>query len=346
MPLLLPIPDGTSPSPPDPIAPETILRNILSPCAGLLPVVRFLFHGRGKGLRPRLLRLAARLVAPRTPSLAEAAVLVEVLHAGTLLHDDVMDHAATRRGRPTVNRLWGDGVAILAGDFLLAAVVDLALRISHPALLPIAVETLAELVEGQMMELENQGNLDLDESRAMETARKKTAALFSAACRMGASLGGGTDRQVRALGRFGENLGLAFQLLDDVRDYLCPPEDLGKERGRDLAEGKVTLPVLVAYRRGGPRERRRIRGIFADPDRIHHLAELTRLVHSLGGFSFTVHRARVQTERAASALRIFPAGREREELEGEAWRIFHACLPPSDVPWPRLSPAPVSGESP
>ncbi len=304
-----------------------ILDRIHPPCHGLHPVIRFVFQSEGKRLRPHLLCLSARLFNHTTPYLAEAATLVEALHNGTILHDDVMDRARVRRHRPTVNRLWGDGVAILAGDFLLAAVMDLAFRTKHPSIPPLAVETLIQLVEGQMTELQNLGDLTLTERTSMRIIEKKTASLFATACKLGSVLGGADPNHVLVLESFGFQLGIAFQLLDDIQDYLSTQTHTGKEPGRDLAEGKVTLPVLVAFRQAGTKDKKRIRQIFSDPEREKCLGELTTIVEGLGGFSYTLREAEACVEKAVSVLRIVPASEERADIEQAAWKMLRENTP-------------------
>lgn len=306
---------------------KEMLDHIRPPCHGLQPVIRFVLQSEGKRLRPSLLYLSARLFSDRTPHLAPAAILVEALHNGTLLHDDVMDRARVRRNRPTVNRLWGDGVAILAGDFLLAAVMDLALRIQHASILPLALETLIQLVEGQMMELQNHGDLCLSERTCMQIIRKKTASLFAMACKLGGVLAGGGPDPVRALESFGLSLGIAFQLLDDIQDYASLQADTGKEPGRDLAEGKVTLPVLVAFRQAGTQEKKRIRHIFSDLQRAKCLGETTALVEDCGGFSYTLRKAQNYVEQAIHALDRIPSCREKADIEEAAWRLLKENTP-------------------
>ncbi len=306
---------------------EEILARLHPPCRGLFPVIRFVFHSEGKRLRPRLLLLAARMFGVTPPHLAEAATLVEALHNGTLLHDDVMDRARVRRNRPTVNRLWGDGVAILAGDYLLASVMDLALRTHDPAILPIAVETLIKLVEGQMMELQNQGNLRLTEQTSIAIIERKTASLFSMACKLGGLLGGGRPDQIVSLETFGLHLGVAFQLFDDLQDYLSDRFETGKEPGRDLAEGKVTLPALVAFRQAGTRDKKRMRQIFSDPQRAKCLREFSALVEDYGGFSYTLRQAQARLETAVSSLHTFQVSEERTCLEQAAWDVLRQNTP-------------------
>jgi octaprenyl-diphosphate synthase len=261
------------------------------------------------------------------PHLAEAATLVEALHNGTLLHDDVMDRARVRRHRPTVNRLWGDGVAILAGDFLLASVMDLALRTEHPSIPPLAVETLIQLVEGQMMELQNQGNLTLTERTSIQIIEKKTASLFAMACKLGSVLGGASQEHVSALESFGLQTGIAFQLLDDIQDYLSSQTHTGKEPGRDLAEGKVTLPVLVTFRQADTKDKKRIRYIISAPQREKYLGELTTLLEDHGGFAYALRAAEERVRMAVSALHLLPACEERVDVEQAAWKMLRENTP-------------------
>ena len=301
---------------------KEILDRIHPPCHGLHPVIRFVFHSEGKRIRPYLLYLSSRLFSSTTPHIAEAATLVEALHNGTLLHDDVMDRARVRRNRPTVNRLWGNGVAILAGDFLLAAAMDLALKTENSSILPLAVETLFQLVEGQMLELQHQGNLSLSERSSIQITKKKTASLFAMACTLGGVLADGDPDQIRALESFGLHVGLAFQLLDDIQDYTSCRTNTGKDPGRDLAEGKVTLPVLVAFQQADTQGKKRIRQIFSDPQRIRCLQELTGFVEDHDGFSYTHRKARDCLERAICSLDVIPASEEKDDIERAAWKIL------------------------
>jgi octaprenyl-diphosphate synthase len=293
---------------------DMILSTMPVPCPELRPVIEFAMGNPGKRLRSTLLILAARTLSHRPEHLAEAATLVELLHNGTLLHDDVMDHARVRRHRPTVNRLWGDPVAILAGDFLLAAVMDLALRTGQASVLRLAVDTLMQLASGQMQEIRNQGNLSLGEEEYLEIVRRKTGALFAASCKLGGLIARGNAQQTRALETFGRELGQAFQLIDDLQDYLSEQQRTGKEPGRDLAEAKVTLPLICAFRNADPEQQRKIRHLFSKRNRHHHLQEFRSLIQDLGGFSRTFSRARTCIHRAIGSLSVIPAGQANTRL--------------------------------
>ena len=294
---------------------EEILERVGSWCEPLSPVIRFLLQNPGKRLRSRLLCLAAQMIGRPAPRLREAAALVELLHNGSLLHDDVMDHASVRRNRPTVNCLWGDAVAILAGDLLLAGVMDLALKTGHPGVPQAAVHSLADLVAGQMEEIRNHGNLLMGEAEYLTLVAKKTGSLFAFSCRTGAWLTRGTPEQARSLENFGASFGLAFQLMDDLLDYVGRPEHTGKEQGRDLAERKVTLPVLTAFAASPARERKRIRDIFESGNRKSRLRELKAILEAQGGFSYTLWKARASAEEALGFLTLFPPSEPRREME-------------------------------
>jgi len=307
--------DPHAPAPPSAgDAEDPILSTMPAPCPGLAPVIRYVVGARGKRLRSRLLRLSARVLSPDPSHLPEAAALVELLHNGTLLHDDVMDRADVRRHRPTVNRLWGEPVAILAGDFLLASVMDLALRTGREAIARLAVDTLMALVAGQMQEIRNQGNLSLGEAEYLDTIRRKTGSLFAAACRIGGLIAGGAPEPVRALTTFGMEFGLAYQILDDLQDYLSTSARTGKEPGRDLAEAKVTLPLLFAFQKADIEGQRRMRLLFSERNRYRHLEEFRTLLSDLDGFSLARSRAAECVRRAESALATLPEGEARTGL--------------------------------
>lgn len=306
---------------------DTLLSTMPTPAPGLDRIVRYAMEGEGKRLRPRLLVQSARTLASNPRHLAEAATLVELLHNGTLLHDDVMDRARVRRGRPSVNRLWGDPAAILAGDFLLAAVVELALRTGLEPLVRLSVDTLLDLVAGQWREIQNEGNLALSEPEYLEIAARKTASLFSASCRMGGLIARGLPHQVHALGVFGRELGMAFQMLDDLHDYVAEERHTGKEPGRDLAGSKVTLPLIIALRNASAEQRRELRRLFADRESPRRLEAFRRRIRDLGGFAETLQQARQRVRRASRALDSLPPGDARSCLRRLAERLLRGDDP-------------------
>jgi len=200
-------------------------------------------------------------------------------------------------------------------------VMDLALKTGHPDVPPAAVHCLAELVAGQMEELKNHGNLSLSESQYLGILRKKTGCLFAFSCRLGATLAQGNHDQTRTVEDFGYSFGTAFQLVDDLLDYLGSREQTGKEPGLDFCEGKVTLPVLVAFKRGSPEEKARIRRIFESGQKRSRLSEFTAILHGLGGFSYTLAKARAYVTQAIGLLAAFPSSVARFDLEQTACTV-------------------------
>ena len=208
----------------------------------------YLREGGGKRLRPALLLLAAGASGYRGPSAIRLGAVVELIHNATLIHDDVIDGANTRRGRPSANARWGNHMSVLAGDWLYMQSFEMALRERNFAILDILIDLTQNMVEGELLQLTRLGQIDLTETEATELAYRKTACLFSGCSRLGAILGGQPKGVEDALGEYGRNAGLAFQLVDDLLDFTASPEQLGKPVLSDLKEGKVTLPLIFALR--------------------------------------------------------------------------------------------------
>src|SRR6202521_1352181 len=216
----------------------------------------YLSEGGGKRLRPALLLLAAGASGYRGASAIRLGAVVELIHSATLIHDDVIDGANTRRGRPSANARWGNHMSVLAGDWLYMQSFEMALRERNFSILDILIDLTQNMVEGELLQLTSLGRMDLTEGEATELAYRKTACLFSGCSRLGAVLGHQPKHVEEALAEYGRNAGLAFQLVDDLLDFTSSPEQLGKPVLSDLKEGKVTLPLIfalqaaVAQRRG------------------------------------------------------------------------------------------------
>src|SRR5271156_472174 len=206
----------------------------------------YLREGGGKRLRPALLLLAAGAAGYRGPSAIRMGAVVEMIHSATLVHDDVIDGAQTRRGRPSTNARWGNHMSVLAGDWLYMQSFEMALRERNFAILDILIGLTQNMVEGELLQLTRLGRMDLTETDATELAYRKTACLFSGCARLGAVLGKQPKNIEDALAEYGRNAGLAFQLVDDLLDFTASPEQLGKPVLSDLKEGKVTLPLIFA----------------------------------------------------------------------------------------------------
>jgi octaprenyl-diphosphate synthase len=212
----------------------------------------YLREGGGKRLRPALLLLAAGAAGYRGPSAIRMGAVVEMIHSATLVHDDVIDGAQTRRGRPSTNARWGNHMSVLAGDWLYMQSFEMALHERNFAILDILIGLTQNMVEGELLQLTRLGRIDLTEADATELAYRKTACLFSGCARLGAVLGSQPKHVEEALAEYGRNAGLAFQLVDDLLDFTASPEQLGKPVLSDLKEGKVTLPLIFALQNGTP----------------------------------------------------------------------------------------------
>src|SRR5271155_2152322 len=206
----------------------------------------YLREGGGKRLRPALLLLAAGASGYRGESAIRLGAVVEMIHSATLIHDDVIDGANTRRGRPSANARWGNHMSVLAGDWLYMQSFEMALRERNFAILDILINLTQNMVEGELLQLTRLGRMDLNETEATELAFRKTACLFSGCARLGAVLGQQPKIIEEALAEYGRNAGLAFQLVDDSLDFTASHEQLGKPVLSDLKEGKVTLPLIFA----------------------------------------------------------------------------------------------------
>jgi octaprenyl-diphosphate synthase len=282
----------------------------------------YLREGGGKRLRPALLLLAAGAAGYRGPSAIHLGAVVEMIHSATLVHDDVIDGAQTRRGRPSTNARWGNHMSVLAGDWLYMQSFEMALRERNFAVLDILINLTQNMVEGELLQLTRLGRIDLTEADAIELAFRKTACLFSGCARLGAVLGAQPPNVVEALAEYGRNAGLAFQLIDDLLDFTASSEKLGKPVLSDLKEGKVTLPLIFALQNGSTQaaeaaaEKRRLvakvleeRGfVTVRPDQI------TALVEETGALAHARSLARDYVSRAKACLNELPDSEYRRAL--------------------------------
>src|SRR5208282_1646811 len=292
-------------------------------------IASYLREGGGKRLRPALLLLAAGAAGYRGPSAVRMGAVVEMIHSATLVHDDVIDGAQTRRGRPSTNARWGNHMSVLAGDWLYMQSFEMALRERNFAILDILIGLTQNMVEGELLQLTRLGRIDLTEADATELAYRKTACLFSGCARLGAVLGRQPKHAEEALAEYGRNAGLAFQLVDDLLDFTASPEQLGKPVLSDLKEGKVTLPLILALQNGAsshaadgdshghsPSEGRRLiakvleeRGFLSvRPEQI------TKLVRETGALARASNLAREYVSRAKACLEELPDTEYRRAL--------------------------------
>lgn len=271
----------------------------------------------GKRLRPAMVALSARSVDadPDSERLAAVGASVELVHMATLVHDDVVDNTATRRGKPTANAVFGNGVAVLSGDFLLARAMRLLALDGDLRIIRAVSEITIEMSEGEVMEILATGDASLTEERYYAILRKKTAVFVEGCCRCGAILGGATPHQERALAEYGYHLGMAFQIADDLLDYTGNPLVTGKPIGSDLRDGRATLPFLLALREAQTADRELLLSAFNN-DRLEDgaVAEIVCLLNRYGVLDRTREAARTHVEQAAAALQTLPASPARDSF--------------------------------
>lgn len=284
-----------------------------------VPLIRkvgeYVLASGGKRIRPAMLLLAARLCNYSGDQAIPLASVVEFIHTATLLHDDVVDSATLRRGLASANTLWGNEASVLIGDFLFSKSFSLMVAAGSLDILRVMSRATTIIAEGEVMQLLYTGEIDLTEEQYIDVVRAKTAVLLSAACQCGAILGGVSAEQEQALAEFGMELGIAFQLMDDLLDYTASVEDFGKSIGHDLEEGKLTLPLIHALRGCTAAERDKVSAIIEQdelaPEDFRLVSELVR---THGGIDYTVSKARSCIEACHRHLSCFPAGTCKDAL--------------------------------
>jgi octaprenyl-diphosphate synthase len=268
---------------------------------------QYLQSSGGKRLRPALLLLAAKLAGNGGASAVHLGAVVELIHAATLVHDDVIDAAETRRGRPSTNVKWGNHTCVLAGDWLYMQAFQIALRERNFQILDLLIGLTQMMVEGELLQLERIGKIDVTEADCMELVDRKTACLFSVCARLGALTGHGDMAAQERLAEYAWNLGMAFQLVDDVLDFTAREKTLGKPVGGDLREGKVTLPLVYALEQATPAERRMVETVLRERnyDQVP-FSEILALAQRYQGIERVKDRAQTFTDKARALIGEFP----------------------------------------
>jgi octaprenyl-diphosphate synthase len=275
----------------------------------------YVLRKKGKRLRPALVLLTSRLFSPGSEESIFLASLVELLHTASLIHDDIVDNAGVRRGRESVHSKWGANITVLLGDYLYIKSIGLSLQSRHERVIRLLADVSARMIEGELDEFALAGDLSLSERRYLDIIENKTAVLFGACCRIGAILGLASPEEEEAVAAYGLNLGLTFQIVDDLLDLTGDVRTLGKPTLSDLAEGRLTLPVIRALETCGRDVRRRIKRLVGRRD--VPAAERRALVGDLTGCGALDHatgRAREYAERALGAIQPFPDSGPRETL--------------------------------
>ena len=272
---------------------------------------QYLQSSGGKRLRPALLLISAKLSNPNGNSSSASAIqlgaVVELLHAATLVHDDVIDAAETRRGRPSTNVKWGNHTCVLAGDWLYMQAFQIALRERSFQILDLLISLTQMMVEGELLQLDRIGKIDVSEADCMELVDRKTACLISVCARLGALASHSDTHSQERLGEYAWNLGMAFQLVDDVLDFTAREKTLGKPVGGDLREGKVTLPLVYALERATAAERRLVETILRQRNYEEvRFSQILALLEKYHGIERVKERAQAFTDKARRIINEFP----------------------------------------
>ena len=277
---------------------------------------RYVQEGGGKRVRPALLLLASRLSGYRGERAVTLASTVEFIHTASLLHDDIIDEATTRRGRRSVNSRWGNDITVLLGDFLYTKAMAMALSQDNLRILRLLSDVTLRLIEGEILEIERNGNMRVAVEDHVDTIRRKTADLFAACTRIGAILGAVGEAREAALASYGLNLGLCFQMVDDLLDFTAEEKTLGKPVANDLREGKVTLPMIFLLRRGGDAAEAQVRTVLEDRafSRVSR-DELVRLARDCGALEEARAMAERYADEARASLLAFEPSPYREALD-------------------------------
>ncbi len=295
-----------------------------------VPLIRevsdYIVNSGGKRLRPLMALLAARAAGYRGDRHINIAAIIELLHTSTLLHDDVVDESGLRRGKPTVNAVWGNAAAVLVGDFLISRSYQLTVELHDMRLLDILADGTNVISEGEVLQLLNVRDVDTTEARYMQVIHAKTAKMFESAAEAGAVLGAHDETEAirlrRILGGYAKYVGIAFQLIDDVLDYEGDTAALGKNVGDDLAEGKPTLPLIHTMRHGAPDDAALVRDAIRTGG-LEQLDAVIAAVRRSGGLEYTRQLAEQQAHSAIQLLAELPTSHYRDALASLAQLAVH-----------------------
>jgi octaprenyl-diphosphate synthase len=303
---------------------EQQLMDIFKSDVFLIPLVgRHILSSGGKRIRPLFHLLSADLCGFKGPERLLLAAIIEAIHTASLLHDDVIDEAQTRRGKPAANALWGNQMVILIGDFLYSTALKLAVFQKNQAVMEALSEATTRMTEGELLQLHRVGDPDITREEYFQIISAKTGVLISAACRIGALLGKESEEREAALARFGLKTGIAFQLADDVLDYVARQKDLGKKLGKDLEEGKITMPLIYLLQAASDPEKEEVREIIKETGAVQKnratsmngsLDRITGLFAKYNAIEEALKSARELIEEAKAELQVFPDSPGKEAI--------------------------------
>lgn len=292
---------------------QLIISELSSDVILINEIGRYIVTNGGKRLRPMLLLLAAKALGEVTQDHLILAAVVEFIHTATLLHDDVVDESELRRGKESANAVWGNAASVLVGDYLYSSAFEMMVRTNNMRVMGLLSKTTTAIAEGEVLQLLNCNNPETTEAKYLEVIARKTAILFSAATQLAAIISGADEKIETALAQYGQHLGIAFQLIDDALDYKASAEELGKNLGDDLAEGKPTLPLIYAIQNGTPEEAAIIVSAIKTGNRDVFNA-VYEVVQRTQAISYTEQRADEEAQKAIDALVALPASDYKNAL--------------------------------
>ncbi len=287
----------------------------ISPSQLVSEISTYLFRKKGKRIRPALLVLCSKLTGYQGDEHILMATLVEFIHTASLIHDDIIDNANLRRGMDSVHTRWGPNISVLLGDFLYIRAIGLSLQSRYPQIIRILTDISTKMIEGELTEYQMSGNLELQEEDYFEIIHKKTASLFAGSCQIGGILGHASPEQERSLLAYGSNLGMTFQIIDDLLDFKGNEINLGKPILSDLSEGRVTLPLIYTLTNDGHHNRARLLELLKEKKLAEDSKqEILRIIRSNGALDYTFKRAEEFSLRSLEDISQFPQSVHREAL--------------------------------
>jgi len=292
---------------------QLILRELSSDVVLINQIGKYIVNSGGKRLRPMLLLLAAKALNYSGDQHITLAAVIEFIHTATLLHDDVVDESDLRRGQESVNSVWGNAASVLVGDFLYSRAFEMMVRIDTMRVMEILSHTTTAIAEGEVLQLLNCNNPATTEEKYLDVISRKTAILFSTATQLGAVLVQAPKEIEESMALYGLHLGTAFQLIDDVLDYNADPEELGKNLGDDLAEGKPTLPLIYAMQNSSEQQAAVISKAIEEGDR-DAFGEVFKVVETTDAIAYTERRANEEAKKAMSALESLPTSEYKQAM--------------------------------
>ena len=292
---------------------DTIRSRLNSDIALINTLGAYIIKSGGKRMRPLILLLCARACGGQCNHAVILAAVIEFIHTATLLHDDVVDASSLRRGQPTANDVWGNEASVLVGDFLYSRSFEMMVETNNMEVMRILAGTTNAIAEGEVMQLLNAHTPDTSEEVYLETIKRKTAKLFESAAWLGAVVSEQSDEVCQSLSAYGLHLGIAFQLIDDIMDYVADSDQIGKTIGDDLSEGKPTLPLIYAMQNGSDAQSQVVRQAIEEGE-VDKIDQIVEIVKSTGALDYTAKKADREVERAIECLQNIPDSDYKQAL--------------------------------